>query len=147
MDDSQQGSQTYNATRTVLMAAASILAVGLLIAGGIYWSLRRGDGTGSGCGGTRPIGSTAGLLDDAKLSPYNGTLGGRCEYWIAYRNGHLVAVKPHIVDKTCSLMWDSSRNSFTCAHDTVPWSEVQFWPSQEITSGPNNGVFEIDFGT
>jgi hypothetical protein len=137
---------TTSERRTIALATLSVLAIGLLIAGAMLWVLNRGDATAD-CSGRRPIGLAAGLEIDAKLSPFNGTLGGHCEYWVVYRDGKLQAAKPHVPGRECTLDWYAPINGFRCNGKPVEWNELQYWPSRVITDGDVAGTFEVDFGT
>ena len=132
--------------RTIILAALSVVVVGLLIAGGMLLVLNRGDSTAD-CSGPEPIGSAAGLQKQAELSPFNGTLGGHCEYWVIYRDGKLQAAKSRILGRDCSLEWYAPINGFRCDREPVAWTELVYWPSRIITDGDFSGTFEIDFGT
>ncbi len=141
-----QPDQKPNELKTIVGAVAIVLAVGLLILGGLVFSLHRGDSSGAACGGKRQVGFVSGLLDDAKSSPTNGTLGGRCEYYVLLRDGKLRAAKAHIAGASCALDWYEPHKAFRCDKVDVAWSKIEYWPTREITTGPQKGEFEIDFG-
>ncbi len=156
-------------TKVVVLATLSVLVVGGLIAGGLAWSLHLYGG-GSSCPAAAPagvttttepltdsgpitapwvvVGDAGGLTDQAKLSPYYLTLGGRCEYWLTLRNGTLYAVKARIEGLPCAVIWNDPKDNFICNQDgrIVPWDELERWPARVIKSGPRKGTFAINFG-
>ncbi len=140
-----QTSTTTSERRTIAVAALSVLIVGLLIAGGMLLVLNRGDATAA-CGGRTPIGLAAGLQVDAELSPFNGSLGGHCEYWVVYRDGKLQAAKSRVEGRDCALLWYTPINAFRCDGAPVEWSELIYWPTRILTEGEFKGAFEVDFG-
>ena len=149
MTDTSPPPGSTSQAKTIILAALSIVTVGLLIAGGMYWSLNRGAPrrTTADCTGVQSIGSVEGLTHDAKLSPYYGTIGGRCEYWIALRNTtELVAYKAEPVGRTCKIHYEAPKNGFLCDGKLVAQSALQTWPGSNVTTGPKAGSFEIDFG-
>ncbi len=154
--------------KVATLATLGVLLAGALIGGGILWSLHR-YGSASSCpapsttsapqhlaasgpeldgNGWVNVGDVGDIRDRAELSPYYGTLGGRCEYWITLDHGTLYAYKSRIPGSSCAVIWNQPRHTFICnqTKQAIALSQLGRWPARVITSGPNKNSFEIDFG-
>ncbi len=135
-------------TRTVVLAVLAVLAVGALIFAGLLAALHRGGGGPNACGGKVAVGDAKGLaqqVDDSGGAFYQ-TLGGRCEYWVTVHGGKVVTLQARLPGRTCAVRYKSSNDTFSCDGEVIPWDRLGRWPSRTISSGPNVGLLEIDFG-
>jgi hypothetical protein len=132
--------------RLVTITSVVILGLGLLVAGGLWLSLRATTGT-EACSGKVVVGWRPDYVKRAKLGPFYEPRDGICDYWVAFHGGKLLAIKSTLPGRTCTVVWKGPKNTFTCGPDRVTWSELTTWPSTEVTSGPKTHGWQIDFGT
>jgi hypothetical protein len=136
-------------TRTIVMATLAVLLFGGLVAAGLLYTLHRGGGGPSACGGIVAVGDAAGIRDQIHDSggAYYQTLGGRCEYWVAEHDGKLAAVKARLSGRSCAVRYRSKDYTFLCDGEPLRWPALEQWPSEIPTTGPNRNMLVIDFGT
>ncbi|HEY1739115.1 MAG TPA: hypothetical protein VGI86_10410 [Acidimicrobiia bacterium] len=154
--------------RVATLATIGVLLFGLVIGGGLYWSLHRFGSKGT-CPsnaslqtapkqvapkgpqingpGWQVVGDSSALIMETAGSAYYLTMGGRCEYWLIVRNNTLYAYKARLPGSTCAIIWNQRAHSFICnaTKEIVPLAQLPEWPARMITSGTNNGSFEINF--
>lgn len=134
--------------RTIVLATLGVLLFGAVVAAGLLYTLHRGGGGPSACGGSVAVGDVSGIREQVEDSggAYYQTLGGRCEYWVTKHDGQLVALKARLTDRTCAVRYRSQNYEFLCDGSVLRWSELEQWPSQTPKDGPNTNMFVIDFG-
>src|SRR5215470_3492318 len=99
-----------------------VLLGGFLIAGAILF-LSRGGAPGP-CGRVNG-GSLTDLVPRAATAPSFVALGGGCRYWLALRDGKLVAIKPTIASMDdCTVAWKPSVDHFTCGGRRVDFAQL-----------------------
>ncbi|HEY3834456.1 MAG TPA: hypothetical protein VGO03_19340 [Acidimicrobiia bacterium] len=157
-----------NTAKVATLATIAVLLFGLVIGGGLYWSLHRFGSKGT-CPATaalqrapkqvapkgpqingpgwQVVGDSSALIMETAGSAYYLTMGGRCEYWLIVRNNTLYAYKARLPGSTCAIIWNQRAHSFICnaTKVIVPLTQLPEWPARMITSGTNNGSFEINF--
>jgi hypothetical protein len=127
-----------------LLAIISLIVVlgGFFIAGSILF-LSRGGKTGP-CGKVN-AGSLTDLVPRAATAPSYVAVGGGCSYWLALRNGKLVAIKPTIASKGCTVDWKPSDDRFTCGDQRVTLAQLDYYKTA-VGTGAFKGSWVIDFG-
>jgi hypothetical protein len=119
-----------------------VLLGGFFIAGAILF-LSRGGKPGA-CGKVNG-GSLTDLVPRAATAPSFVALGGGCQYWLALRNGRLVAIKPTIASRQCTVDWKPSDDHFTCDGKQVGFAQLDYYKT-EIGTGDFKGSWVVDFG-
>jgi hypothetical protein len=119
-----------------------VLLSGFFIAGTILF-LSRGGKPGP-CGKVNG-GSLTDLVPRAATSPSFIALGGNCQYWLALRNGKLVAIKPAIASRHCTIDFKPALDHFTCGGNTVTFAELDYYPTA-VGKGAFKGSWIVDFG-
>ena len=132
-------------TKFVVATVAGIVAVGLVIAGALWLTVRSGSGEPK-CAGPIVVGIAKSIRSSVKASPEHNQFTARCDYWAAVHDGKLLAIKTSLPGRTCAVEWKQARNSFVCDGVDVPWSQLQLWPSREGDRPHQPGAWEIDFG-
>src|ERR1700759_960696 len=95
-----------------------VLLGGFFIAGAILF-LSRGGKPGA-CGRVNG-GSLTDLVPRPATAPSFAAMGGGCQYWLALHNGRLVAIKPTIASRGCTVDWKPSDDHFTCGDHRVTY--------------------------
>jgi len=119
-----------------------VILCGLFIAGTILF-LSRGGAPGP-CGKVNG-GSLTDLVPRAATAPSFVAVGGNCQYWLALRNGKLVAIKPTIESRHCNVNWKPSNDYFTCGGARVSFADLDYYPTA-LGTGAFKGALIIDFG-
>jgi len=119
-----------------------VLLCGFFIAGTILF-LSRGDAPGP-CGKVNG-GSLTDLVPRAATAPSFVALGGNCQYWLALRDGKLVAIKPTIAARHCTVNWKPSDDYFSCDGTRVSFAELDYYPTT-LGTGAFKGSWIVDFG-
>jgi hypothetical protein len=128
--------------KLLAIISAVVLLCGFFIAGTILF-LTKGDAPGP-CGKVNG-GSLSDLVPRATISPSFVAFGGNCQYWLALRNGRLVAIRPTIDSLHCRVNWKPSDNHFSCGGREVSYSQLQYYPTS-VGSGEFKGSWIVDFG-
>ncbi len=136
-----------NDVRLALITASVIVGIGLLIASGLWLSLRATTGGALACRGKIVVGWRPDYVTRAKPGPFYEPRAPGCDYWVAYHDGQLLAIKTHLPGRTCTVDWKGSKNTFVCGADRIAWNELSTWPSAEVHAGPKNQGWQIDFGS
>jgi len=119
-----------------------VLLCGFFIAGSILF-LTKGDAPGP-CGKVNG-GSLSDLVPRAAISPTFVAFGGNCQYWLAMRDGRLVAIKPSIAALDCRVDWKPAANHFFCGDRRVTFSQLEYYPTS-LGTGAFKGSWIVDFG-
>jgi hypothetical protein len=128
--------------KLLAIITTGVLLVGFFIAGSILF-LTRGGAPGE-CGKLNG-GSLTDLVPRAATAPSFIALGGNCQYWLALRDGHLVAIKPTIASMSCTVDWKPSNNHFTCGTQEVSFAQLDYFPTR-VGTGAFKGSWIVDFG-
>ena len=129
-------------TKLLVVTAVIVVLIGASI-GGLLLFLSRGGKTGP-CG-TVNAGSLSDLLPRAKNAPSFVAAGGDCYYWLALRDGRLVAIKPTIASLDCTIDWKPATNKWTCSDRSVTFAQMDYYATSTGT-GEFKGIWFIDFG-
>ena len=105
--------------------------------------MSRGDAPGP-CGKVNG-GSLTDLVPRAATAPSYVAVSGGCRYWLALRNGRLVAIKPTIASMDCTVDFKPSENRFTCDDQPVSYSQLDYYKTA-LGSGEFKGSWIVDFG-
>jgi hypothetical protein len=137
-------SNKQRASDLKLLAIITTIVIlgGFFIAGSILF-LTRGGKTGP-CG-TVNAGSLTDLVPRAATAPSYVAVSGGCSYWLALRNGQLVAVKPTLASMGCTVDWKPSHNEWTCDGRRVTLAQLDLYKT-EVGKGAFKGSWIIDFG-
>lgn len=128
--------------KVLTIATLIVLLGGFFIAGSILW-LSRGGKPGA-CGRVNG-GSLTDLVPRAATAPSFVALGGGCQYWLALRNGRLVAIKPTIASRGCTVDWKPSDDHFTCGDKRVTYAQLDYYTTS-VGTGDFKGSWIVDFG-
>jgi hypothetical protein len=128
--------------KLLAVITSAVLAFGFLTAGTILF-LSRGGATGQ-CG-QRNAGSLPNLVQTASIAPSFVAFTGNCRYWLATRDGRLVAIQPTIPSRHCTVDWKPSTSQFTCNGQKVSYSQLAYYPTA-VGTGAFAGSWIIDFG-
>jgi hypothetical protein len=128
--------------KVLTIATLIVLLGGFFIAGSILW-LSRGGKPGA-CGRVNG-GSLTDLVPRAATAPSFVALGGGCQYWLALRNGRLVAIKPTIASRACTVDWKPSDDHFTCGDTRVTYAQLDYYKTS-VGTGDFKGSWIVDFG-
>jgi hypothetical protein len=119
-----------------------VLLCGFFIAGTILF-LTKGGAPGP-CGKVN-AGSLSDLVPRAATAPSFVAFGGNCQYWLALRDGRLVAIKTRISKLDCHVDWKPSDNHFSCGGHEVAYSQLEYYPTA-LGTGEFKGSWIVDFG-
>jgi hypothetical protein len=128
--------------RLVATIVAVVLLCGFAVAGTILF-LTRGGSDGP-CGKVN-AGSLSDLVPRASASPSFVAFGNNCQYWLALRDGKLVAIKPGIAALDCLVDWKPQEKHFFCGDRQVEFSQLDYFPTS-LGTGEFKGSWIIDFG-
>jgi hypothetical protein len=120
---------------------AVVVLCGLAIAGGILFLTRGGDG--GPCGKVN-AGSLSDLVPRASAEPTFVAFGNNCQYWLALRDGKLVAVKPKIAALDCLVDWKPAPEHFFCGDRQVTFAQLDYYPTS-LGTGEFKGSWLVDF--
>jgi hypothetical protein len=142
MTTSMSTSKTRRADIKLLaIITTGVLILGFFIAGTILFLSR---GTPGPCGQVN-AGSLSDLVPRATTSPSFVAFGGNCQYWLALRDSRLVAIKPTIPSRHCTVDWKPQTNEFSCGGHKVTFAQLQYYPTS-LGTGAFKGSWIIDFG-
>jgi hypothetical protein len=127
--------------KLLAIITTGVLLVGFFIAGTILFLSR---GTPGPCGQVN-AGSLTDLVPRATTSPSFVAFGGNCQYWLALRDSKLVAIKPAIAARNCTVDWKPSTNQFSCGGKKVTFAQLDYYPTS-VGTGEFKGTWFIDFG-
>jgi hypothetical protein len=119
-----------------------VLLFGFFIAGSILFLTRGGD---PGVCGKQNAGSLPNLVKTAAISPSFVAAGGNCQYWLAMRDNKLVAIKPSIPSRHCTVDWKPSTDAFSCGGVKLSYAQLDYYPTSYGT-GAFKGSWIVDFG-
>ena len=128
--------------KLLAIITTAVLLCGFFIAGTILF-LSRGGAPGP-CGKVN-AGSLPNLVKTAAVAPSFVAFGGNCQYWLAMRDNKLVAIKPNIVARHCTVDWKPSTNKFSCGGRPVTYAQLDYYPTSYGT-GQFKGSWIVDFG-
>jgi hypothetical protein len=134
--------QRANDIKLLAIISSAVLMCGFFIAGAILF-LTKGDAPGR-CGKVN-AGSLSDLVPRAAISPTFVAFGGNCQYWLAQRDGRLVAIKPSISALDCRVDWQPGPNHFFCGDRQVSFSQLEYYPTS-LGTGQFKGSLIVDFG-
>ena len=124
------------------VVVAAVLACGFVVAGSLYL-ITKGDAPGP-CGRVN-AGSLSDLVPRASAEPVFVAFGRNCQYWLALRDGRLVAVKPRIASLGCTVDWKPAEKRFFCGERQVTFAQLEYYPTS-LGTGAFKGSWIIDFG-
>jgi hypothetical protein len=127
--------------KLLAIITTGILLLGFFIAGTILFLSR---GTPGPCGQVN-AGSLTDLVPRATTSPSFVAFGGNCQYWLALRDSRLVAIKPTIESRHCTVDWKPQTNQFSCGGKKVTLAQLDYYPTS-VGTGAFKGTWFIDFG-
>jgi len=127
--------------KLLAIITTGILMLGFFIAGTILFLSR---GTPGPCGEVN-AGSLSDLVPRATTSPSFVAFGGNCQYWLALRDSRLVAIKPTIPSRHCTVDWKPQTNQFSCGGKRVTFAQLEYYPTS-LGTGAFKGSWLIDFG-
>jgi hypothetical protein len=127
--------------KLLAIITTGVLLLGFSIAGTILFLSR---GTPGPCGQVN-AGSLTDLVPRATTSPSFVAFGGNCQYWLALRDSRLVAIKPTISSRHCTVDWKPSNDEFSCGGKKVTFAQLQYYPTS-LGTGAFKGSWIIDFG-
>jgi hypothetical protein len=127
--------------KLLAIITTGVLLLGFFIAGTILFLSR---GTSGPCGQVN-AGSLTDLVPRATTSPSFVAFGGNCQYWLALRDSRLVAIKPTISSRHCTVDWKPSNDEFSCGGKKVTFAQLQYYPTS-LGTGAFKGSWIIDFG-
>jgi hypothetical protein len=127
--------------KLLAIITTGVLLLGFFIAGTILFLSR---GTPGPCGEVN-AGSLTDLVPRATTSPSFVAFGGNCQYWLALRDSRLVAIKPTIASRHCTVDWKPQTNQFSCGGKKVTFAQLQYYPTS-LGTGAFKGSWIIDFG-
>ena len=128
--------------KLLAIITAVILLAGFFVAGSILF-LSRGGKPGA-CGKVN-AGSLTDLVPRAATAPSYVAVSGGCRYWLALRDGRLVAIKPTIASMRCNVSWKPSDGKFWCGGTTVSFAQLGYYKTS-IGTGQFKGSWIVDFG-
>ncbi len=123
-------------------ALTAFLLAGAFVGGAIYMVTNRSGSTECGlfvAGDAADIGER---LDDG--GPYFVTGGGNCSFWLALDDGDVVAVRPRIEDRDCSVRWRASLDAWVCDGQEVEFDDLARYPTS-LGTGDVDGALLVDF--
>ncbi len=124
-------------------AVTAVLLVGFFVGGALLMVTNR---SGSAECGLFNAGDGAAIEERlAEGGPYFVTGGGNCSFWLAIDDGEVVAVKPRIAGRDCSVRWRASLDAWVCGGDEVSFGKLARYPTREGT-GDVDGALLVDFG-
>ena len=127
----------------LVVATLVILAIGGAIGGTIFFLSRGGNTTT--CGQVN-AGSLSDLVPRAKTAPNFVVGSGNCQFWLAYRDGKLVAIKPTIAHlDNCKLDYKPSNNTWVCGSHIVSYPDFDYLKTS-IGTGTFKQTLIVDFG-
>ena len=129
-------------TKLLAIITAVVLLCGFSIAGTILFLTRGGN---SGPCGKVNAGSLTDLIPRATASPSFVAFGNNCQYWLAMRDGSLVAIKPGIDTLDCRVDWKPARKHFFCGDREVEFSELEYYMTS-FGTGDFKGSWIVDLG-
>jgi hypothetical protein len=137
-------SNKQRASDLKLLAIVTTIVIlgGFFIAGSILF-LSRGGKTGP-CG-TVNAGSLTDLVPRAATAPSYVAVSGGCRYWLALRNGRLVAIKPTVASMDCTVSWKPTNNEWTCDGKRVTLAQLDYYKTS-LGTGAFKGSWIVDFG-
>ena len=127
--------------KLLAVITTGVLLLGFFIAGTILFLSR---GTPGPCGKVN-AGSLTDLVPRATTSPSFVAFGGNCQYWLALRDGRLVAIRTTIPAMHCTVDWKPQTNQFSCGGHKVSFAQLQYYPTS-LGTGVFKGSWIIDFG-
>jgi hypothetical protein len=133
--------QRSNDIKLLAIITTGVLLLGFFIAGTILFLSRGRPGP---CGQVN-AGSLTDLVPRATTSPSFVAFGGNCQYWLALRDGRLVAIKPTIAQRHCTVDWKPATDRFSCGGRAVSLAQLQYYPTS-LGTGAFKGSWIIDFG-
>jgi hypothetical protein len=120
-----------------------ILLGGFFIAGSILF-LSRGGKPGP-CGRVN-AGSLTDLVPRAATAPSYVAVSGGCRYWLALRNGRLVAIKPTIASMNdCTVDFKPADGKVSCDGKRVSFAQLDYYKTA-VGTGEFKGSWIVDFG-
>jgi hypothetical protein len=128
--------------KLLAIITTGVLLAGFFIAGTILF-LTKGGAPGP-CGKVN-AGSLTDLVPRAATAPSFVAFGGNCQYWLALRDGKLVAIKPRISALDCLVDWKPQQNYFSCGGKKVGYSQLEYFPTA-VGKGAFKGSWIVDFG-
>ncbi|HEX4493293.1 MAG TPA: hypothetical protein VH914_18970 [Acidimicrobiia bacterium] len=134
--------QRTSDVKLLAIVTAIVVLGGFFIAGSILF-LSRGGKTGP-CGRVNG-GSLTDLVPRAATAPSYVAVSGGCRYWLALRNGRLVAIKPTVASTGCTVDWKPSNDEWTCDGRQVTLGQLDFYKTA-VGTGDFKGSWIIDFG-
>ena len=134
--------QRPSEVRFLATVVAVVILCGFALAGSILF-LTRGGGDGP-CGKVN-AGSLSDLVPRASASPSFIAFGNNCQYWLARRDGKLVAIKPGIAALDCLVDWKPQEKHFFCDEHQVTFAQLDYYPTS-LGTGEFKGSWIVDFG-
>ena len=143
MSTNASNKQRASDIKLLAIITTIVLLGGFFIAGSILF-LSRGGKPGP-CGEVNG-GSLTDLVPRAATAPSYVALGGGCQYWLALRDGKLVAIKPTIASMgDCTVDWRPSDDHFTCGGKRVGYAQLDYYKTS-LGTGQFKGTWVVDFG-
>jgi hypothetical protein len=134
--------QRANDLKLLAIITTIVILGGFFIAGSILF-LSRGGKTGP-CGRVN-AGSLTDLVPRAATAPSYVAVSGGCSYWLALRNGKLVAIRPTITSRNCTVDWKPANDHFTCDGTQVTFAQLDYYKTA-VGTGAFKGSWIVDFG-
>ena len=128
--------------KLVAVIVTVVVLGGFAIVGTILF-LTRGGGGGP-CGKVNG-GHLSDLVPRASAEPTFVAFGNNCQFWLAMRDGKLVAIKPGIAALDCLVDWKPGPRRFFCGDHEVSFSQLEYFPTSYGT-GAFKGSWIVDFG-
>jgi hypothetical protein len=134
--------QRPSEVRLLAVIVAVVVLCGFAVAGTILF-LTRG-GSDAPCGKVN-AGSLSDLEPRASASPSFIAFGNNCQYWLARRDGKLVAIKPGIAALDCLVDWKPQEKRFFCGGHPVTFAQLDYYPTY-LGTAEFKGSWIVDFG-